>query len=1032
MAVDIIARGLGASAGAAADLANSRLDSLSSSLVYRGAVDYYSDLSGITSPEPGDAYTVKYKGTSGTTPDGTEYAWGEYEGTPQWIAIGPDMSQYQPVLVSGTNIKTINNQSILGSGNMDIATNQAFPTGWPTTSATTTKAFCDAVNADSSAVAGMSYLGEVRWSDLPSTLVNAEVVVEIMHGTGTSGKVIHLVLTSGNLAPYRWEYTYWNNGSNVSGWIGYQTQLTAGEGIAINGNTISANVRDIEYISTSRTYAEVNAIFAAGKFPVYTGVLDPLAQDQKDIILYPTLGVTDDSVAFYGIVDSESVSIQVDANNGWSNLKRVPIENNVKILSYGTDTINGQTFMQDIMAKKTYAVNDLSTGEVAYYSSYHSTDNRLRFVCVKDDLSSIVVFSYKLNDIDPWSRLEIPLEASYVVRRNSTTWDELMGAIYVHQVPYSFVGTQGFYLSDYNGTDSATFTAFDGSYFTVTYDSDAGTTTYGNIVTNVVRPTVIDTTYADLVAAQSGSTLVEGAFYRITDYVTKINGTYDISSMAGSAAYVHYAKSAEHPFDLIVQALDESTLSENASAIQHAGDTYFANSDLSSWQLKYTIENDPIKYSWADATNGKGVIYYMKDEFGNECHYDFKNIQYIAYAITYTDAQYEDDLCYDASTQPKRYGSVYYVFQALSDYLQSGTYASPFPDTWYKDFSVGANILGTIQFPTVDAAYLSTFNADWYYTFDEYNTSTGEHQDKTLNSSGLVVTYDNVIGRAPDALSVTLSLQNIPEGLPVNIFEYLTGGDEWCWANNFGDNSLLNIFSNTQQVTTGAQFSFNITSATFVCNIFGNYCYSNSFSHQCNDNSFGNNCQYNSFGNNCTNNSFGNECTANSFGYSCTYNSFDNGCGANSFGNGCHSNSFGNNCTSNSFSDGCFSNSFGNYCKYNIFGDYCTYNTVFEYVYCIEIVNNTSPKLEIGRYTVLSGRYGTDFLHKYQLTISTPLQNYPMYVGFDTSGSVRTWNPADAAVLVSQGMAQAGKFMVVGNDGMVTPTAVPQWQGTSY
>jgi len=27
--------------------------------------------------------------------------------------------------------------------------------------------------------------------------------------------------------------------------------------------------------------------------------------------------------------------------------------------------------------------------------------------------------------------------------------------------------------------------------------------------------------------------------------------------------------------------------------------------------------------------NGKGVIYYMKDEFGNECPYDFKNIVYI-------------------------------------------------------------------------------------------------------------------------------------------------------------------------------------------------------------------------------------------------------------------------------------------------------------------------------------------------------------------------------------------------------------------
>ena len=27
--------------------------------------------------------------------------------------------------------------------------------------------------------------------------------------------------------------------------------------------------------------------------------------------------------------------------------------------------------------------------------------------------------------------------------------------------------------------------------------------------------------------------------------------------------------------------------------------------------------------------NGKGVIYYMKDEWNNECPYDFKNIQFI-------------------------------------------------------------------------------------------------------------------------------------------------------------------------------------------------------------------------------------------------------------------------------------------------------------------------------------------------------------------------------------------------------------------
>ena len=96
-----------------------------------------------------------------------------------------------------------------------------FPNSWPTSG--TTKAFCDAINADTSAAIGMVYLGGASFSDLPFN-GNGDIVVEILEGPSHS-KSIHLILTSGNIAPYRWEYTYWNSGSNVSGWIGYQTKL---------------------------------------------------------------------------------------------------------------------------------------------------------------------------------------------------------------------------------------------------------------------------------------------------------------------------------------------------------------------------------------------------------------------------------------------------------------------------------------------------------------------------------------------------------------------------------------------------------------------------------------------------------------------------------------------------------------------------------------------------------------------------------------------------------------------------------------
>lgn len=204
-------------------------------MAYRGAVDYYSDLP--SDAENGDVYTVKYAGSTGEDPLGVEYGWGTYEGTDQWVDLGPDLSRYQPLLVSGENIKTINGNSILGSGNMIIATNYEFPSSWSSYTSGTTKAFCDVVNADATAVEGMSYLGEVTFSDLPFS-GNAEIVVQIMNGTGTSNKVIHLILTSGNVAPYRWEYTYWNNGSNVSGW---RTWLST------EGGTVTGDIKLADY-----------------------------------------------------------------------------------------------------------------------------------------------------------------------------------------------------------------------------------------------------------------------------------------------------------------------------------------------------------------------------------------------------------------------------------------------------------------------------------------------------------------------------------------------------------------------------------------------------------------------------------------------------------------------------------------------------------------------------------------------------------------------------------------------------------------
>lgn len=123
-------------------------------------------------------------------------------------------------------------------------------------------------------------------------------------------------------------------------------------------------------------------------------------------------------------------------------------------------------------------------------------------------------------------------------------------------------------------------------------------------------------THAQLLALRNAGTLVPGQDYRITDYVAT---TVQEDTM-----------SANHPFDIIVKAVEPQRLSETASAAPHAGDTYFADCNLAAWRLRYAIDNEPERFEWADEENGKGVIYEMTDEYGNTAPFDFKGIMFSA------------------------------------------------------------------------------------------------------------------------------------------------------------------------------------------------------------------------------------------------------------------------------------------------------------------------------------------------------------------------------------------------------------------
>ena len=91
-------------------------------------------------------------------------------------------------------------------------------------------------------------------------------------------------------------------------------------------------------------------------------------------------------------------------------------------------------------------------------------------------------------------------------------------------------------------------------------------------------------TYLELIDSIDKKELIPGKKYRITDYNTTTSS--------------YLTKSAGHQFDIIVEALTTNTLNENAKACKHDGDTYFNNSKLECWELKYSVYNDDSKFKW--------------------------------------------------------------------------------------------------------------------------------------------------------------------------------------------------------------------------------------------------------------------------------------------------------------------------------------------------------------------------------------------------------------------------------------------------
>jgi hypothetical protein len=363
-----------------------------------------------------------------------------------------------------------------------------------------------------------------------------------------------------------------------------------------------------------------------------------------------------------------------------------------------------------------------------------------------------------------------------------------------------------------------------------------------------------------LVALRTANNLTPGQYYRITDYVTTTAKSDTLS--------------VGHAFDIIVRADTSNKLNEEAYASLHGGTTYFANCKLEAWKLKYCLDNDTDRFDWADSTNGKGVIYRMIDEYGNDCPYDFKNIQFKRYKIT------------ACTNSPSLVGS----------YSTSG----------------------------ITGITVNTSTTYWCYTFSMIDNIDNSGAHDVSVEQNKYPSDDDIYYHIHDNIIKSMCSDAGQLKLPNNVF--VTDTDLCSIGDNYNYGDFFGYYNNT----FGNYCRDNTFGHSCKNNTFGYCCYSNTFGNNYSDNILGDYCYCDVFGDSCYSNTFGNYFYSNTFGNECVRNTFGDYCSSNTFGNYFYSNTFGNNCNNNTFGYNCSSNTFGNNCDHINFQKNYTRHVIVE------------------------------------------------------------------------------------------------------
>lgn len=581
----------------------------------------------------------------------------------------------------------------------------------------------------------------------------------------------------------------------------------------------------------------------------------------------------------------------------------------------------------------------------------------------------------------------------------------------------------------------------------------------------------ISCTYEHLINLRNNKELKPNTLYRITDYVTT---TSQVNT-----------KSANHQFDILVTALTENTLSENAKACLHDNDDYFArhNAKLEAWEIKYCIDNDSDRFQWVSNNVDSSLVtineslvdgFVFKNPFSydyimsvdsNSQTYDVEgNELFYEYGRETNPDGLENQLCIYKSDAElwEEEGADYddkffYYGTEIIDGVEYDKWRKSCPDNYDGELiwtDNSPNVQGRKYFLTKKVTknsnlikknigtgiiyymkdefnnecpydfknimfYIKNYD-DYFYTFswiNEYGVveDLSVRQDLMADDGFCYGTYNNKILPYYNREGYAYPLQKLNSNVIICTYDWSDGIYYGCYNNIFGMNCYNNILGyGCYNNIFGMDCYNNILGHECINNIFGNQCCDNVLDTYCSSNKFDDYCNGNKLGYECVNNSFNTDCNKNILKYSCCFNKFNCNCYFNELDTNSCNNTFGDNCDHNTLGYGCNNNTFGNNCGYNTFRDddvWHKHGSTFEYegdclsnVNNVKLSNNCSYLLFCTQYgsendklqniTVTSGVKGTynDLL---EININEYNNDYEIKIAINTSGDIKMYCEAD-------------------------------------